>query len=136
MKLSEPPAVWPSADGSPDIACATDACYDAQKHRIVIELRHGIQLAIPVPLLQGLGDATSPALSRIDISPTGTGLHWPELDVDLYLPALLQGVFGTRSWMAGLLGQVGGRSQSDAKIKAARSNGRKGGRPRKKSDGA
>jgi hypothetical protein len=26
------------------------------------------------------------------------GLHWPKLDADLYIPALMQGVFGSRRW--------------------------------------
>jgi hypothetical protein len=28
-------------------------------------------------------------------------LHWPKLDADLYAPALLQGIFGSRKWMTG-----------------------------------
>ncbi|WP_352509685.1 MULTISPECIES: DUF2442 domain-containing protein [unclassified Mesorhizobium] len=30
------------------------------------------------------------------ISPTGLGLHWPQLDADVDVPALLQGVFGSK----------------------------------------
>ncbi|MGO9774133.1 MAG: hypothetical protein ACLPSW_32170 [Roseiarcus sp.] len=50
----------------------------------------------------------------------------------LYLPALLQGVFGSPGWMAGLLGKSGGLARTPAKVAAARENGRKGGRPRKR----
>jgi len=109
--------------------------YDAALRRIVITLRHGLELAIPVHLLQGLADAPPASLDRIEISPEGTGLHWPDLDADLYVPALIQGLFGTRRWMASLLGQAGGRARSEAKTRAARLNGRKGGRPRKRPDG-
>jgi len=70
-------------------------------------------------------------LTKIEISPAGFGLHWPQLDTDLYVPALLQGVFGSKSWMARQLGAEGGRSRTVAKIAASRENGRKGGRPRK-----
>ncbi|MHB8141548.1 MAG: hypothetical protein ACYDHD_09945 [Vulcanimicrobiaceae bacterium] len=38
--------------------------------------------------------------------------------------------FGNRRWMSEL-GKIGGRSRSDAKTRAARTNGRKSGRPRK-----
>ncbi len=31
----------------------------------------------------------------IEITPTGLGLRWPKLDADHYLPALLDGVFGS-----------------------------------------
>jgi len=49
----------------------------------------------------------------------------------LYLPALLEGVFGSPRWMAGLLGKSGGLARTAAKVAAARKNGSKGGRPRK-----
>ncbi len=61
----------------------------------------------------------------------GFSLHWPKPDVDLYVPALLSGVFGTRAWMASELARMAGRTQSPAKAAAARANGAKGGRPRK-----
>jgi hypothetical protein len=39
-------------------------------------------------------------LSKIEISPSGLGLHFPAIDADLYLPALLDGFLGSRRWMA------------------------------------
>ena len=82
-------------------------------------------------MAEGLADAKPAELSIIEITPAGLGLHWPRLDADLYLPALLEGVFGSPRWMAGLLGKTGGRARTAAKIAAAQENGRKGGRPRK-----
>ena len=77
-------------------------------------------------------EASHPAqLEPIEISPSGFGIHFPKLDADLYLPALLEGFLGSKRWMAGRLGAVGGRSKSAAKVSAARKNGRTGGRPRK-----
>ena len=87
-----------------------------------------------VLLISPISICAPASLARIDISPERTGLHWPDLDVDLYVPALIQGLFGTRRWMASLLGQAGGRARSEAKTRAARANGRKGGRPRKRPD--
>jgi hypothetical protein len=52
--------------------------------------------------------------------------------VDHYIPAVLGGVVGTRRWMSEI-GRRGGMVRSAAKARAARMNGRKGGRPRKKS---
>jgi hypothetical protein len=77
-------------------------------------------------LVEGLSGACRADLAEIEISPTGTGLHWPRLDADLYIPALLQGVFGSKSWMAHQLGAAGGSARSDAKKAAARVNGAKG----------
>jgi len=71
-------------------------------------------------------------LDVIEISPSGFGLHFPKLDADVWVPALLEGVFGSRRWMAARLGARGGRVKSRAKARAARANGRLGGRPRKK----
>lgn len=36
----------------------------------------------------------------------GLALHWPSLDADV--PSLMQGVFGTKRWMAAQLGAAGG----------------------------
>jgi hypothetical protein len=49
--------------------------------------------------------------------------------VDLYLPLLLQGLFGPRRWMASLLGKAGGSATSPAKKAASRAKGSRGGRP-------
>jgi hypothetical protein len=110
---------------------AVGARFDRRISRIVVVLDNGLELAFPPRLAQGLENATAAELGVIEISPMGDGLHWPALDADLYVPALLQGVFGSRSWMARHLGAVGGRTRSSAKAAAARENGRRGGRPRK-----
>jgi hypothetical protein len=110
---------------------AMSARYDRRGARIVVCLSNGLELGVPIDLAQGLMGAKISDLSNIEISPTGLGLHWPRLDADLYLPGLLEGVFGTRAWMARVMGRSGGRSSSSAKQAAARANGRLGGRPRK-----
>lgn len=114
-----------------NVGHAISARYDRRRARIVIKLNTGVELTFPPQLVEGLSDAPSDALAKIEISPAGLGLHWPELDADLYVPALLQGEFGSKQWMASLLGAKGGRSRSAAKVAAARANGRNGGRPRK-----
>ena len=99
--------------------------------RVVVGLNSGMQLAFPVRLAEGLADAAPDDLAEIEISTTGLGLHWPKLDADVYVPALLQGVFGSKQWMAAQLGAAGGKARTKAKIAAARENGLKGGRPRR-----
>jgi hypothetical protein len=110
---------------------ATAARYDRRRGRIIVELNTGLELTFPPELAEGLQHADEDALAEIDITPSGLGLHWPALDADLYVPGLMQGVFGSRRWMARELGSRGGRARSSAKIDAARANGRKGGRPKK-----
>ncbi|MEM8949447.1 MAG: DUF2442 domain-containing protein, partial [Pseudomonadota bacterium] len=80
--------------------------------------------------IEGLQYATSDELSEIEISPKGFGLHFPRLDADVYLPALLNGVTGSKAWSAAM-GQAGGQSRSQAKAEASRKNGRLGGRPKR-----
>ena len=112
-------------------ARAVEARYDRGRGRIVVRLDNGLELAFPPALAEGLDKGSPAELSEIEISPTGLGLHWPKLDADLYLPGLLNGVFGSPRWMASLMGRLGGQTRTSAKASAARENGRRGGRPRK-----
>ena len=114
-----------------DAGHAVAARYDRRRARVVVKLSTGVELTFPARLAEWLADAPAEALAEIEVSPAGLGLHWPKLDADLYVPALLQGVFGSKKWMARELGAQGGRSRTAAKIAAARTNGRKGGRPHK-----
>ena len=98
---------------------------------MAVRLNTGVEVTFPVALAEGLDRASPEDLGEIEVSPTGLGLHWPRLDADLYVPALLQGVLGSRSWMAAHMGAAGGKARSAAKTAAARENGRKGGRPRR-----
>ena len=70
-------------------------------------------------LIEGLAGAAPDDLAAIEITPAGLGLHWPRLDADLYIPALMQGCFGSKRWMAAQLGAEGGRARSDAKTAAS-----------------
>jgi hypothetical protein len=110
---------------------AVSARYDRRRSRVVVALNTGVEIAFPTRLAEGLAGASPEHLADIEISPAGLGLHWPRLDADLYVPALLQGMFGSKSWMARELGAEGGRARTVAKIAASRENGRKGGRPKK-----
>jgi len=105
--------------------------YERKADLITLYLDDGIRLSIPRRKLQGLQAANSSQLARIEILGSGTGLHWPLLDVDHYVPGLLNHIFGTGRWMAEL-GRRGGSVTSRAKAAAARSNGKKGGRPKRR----
>jgi hypothetical protein len=112
---------------------AESARYDRRRSRVVVTLRNALELAFPPEVAEGLAGARPSDLNVIEISPTGLGLHWPRLDADLYIPALLEGVFGSRSWMARQMGREGGKATTAGKRAAARENGKLGGRPRKSS---
>jgi uncharacterized protein DUF2442 len=112
---------------------AVSARYDRKNKSIEIRLSSNLKVSFSPRDAQGLEEATPSQLQEIEISPSGFGLHFPKLDADLYLPAILQGFLGSRSWMASRLGQAGGKSRSAAKRAASRANGKLGGRPRKES---
>jgi Protein of unknown function (DUF2442) len=107
---------------------AVAAKYEAG--RIRVELNNGCAFEFPVAHAQDLAGAKVTDLRTIQISAAGLGLHWPKLDADLYVPALVKGVLGTKQWMA-QIGAAGGRATTDAKAAAARANGNLGGRPLK-----
>lgn len=114
-----------------NVPCAVEAHYDSRALRVVVSLDTGLELAFPPHLAQGLEMATPEDLDVIEITPTGLGLHFPKLDADLYIPALLDGFLGSKSWMAGAMGRVGGAVRTEAKAISSRENGKLGGRPRK-----
>jgi hypothetical protein len=110
---------------------AVGARYDRRLGRILIELSTGLAVAFSPDNAEGLEKATPAELKAIEVSPSGFGIHFPKIDADLYLPALLEGFLGSRKWMASRLGAKGGQARSAAKVAAAKRNGRRGGRPRK-----
>jgi hypothetical protein len=114
---------------------ASSARYDRRSGRVVIELLNGCAYAFPARLVQDLQGASDDDLAGIDTDKIGLSLHWPALGVDLYVPALVAGIFGTRTWMAGELARIAGSRKSPAKAAAARANGARGGRPRKTANG-
>lgn len=114
---------------------AVAARYDRGRDRVVVTLGSGVDVSFSPSSAEGLENATASQLQPIEITPSGLGIYFPKLDADLYLPALLEGVLGSRKWMAAKLGANGGKSTSRAKKRAARANGHLGGRPRKAASG-
>jgi hypothetical protein len=98
---------------------------------LILKLKDGHRHVIPREDLQGLQSATKEQIARVEILGNGTGLHWPALNLDHYVPSLLRRIYGTKRWMADI-GRSGGSVKSVAKKRAARANGLKGGRPRQK----
>lgn len=111
---------------------ATAARYDTRRKRVVVSFASGLELTFPPEAVEGLEGASARELGDIAISSAGFGLHFPQLDADIYLPTLLEGVTGSRRWMAARMGAAGGKATTKAKASAARENGKLGGRPRKK----
>jgi len=105
---------------------AEGATYDPGHGLIVVQLRGGCAFGFPPRQVDGLQGATEDQLSAIRISPSGDGLHWDDLNVDASLTGLLARALNLKEWAPRIMGQV----RSEAKARAARENGLKGGRPR------
>ena len=114
-----------------DPSAIVDARYDAARDAIELEFRSGGVITVPRQVVPGLAGMSTSALDAIRVSPAGDALSWPSLDADVYVPGLVERTFGTRLF-ARATGQRGGLRRSTAKADAARANGAKGGRPRKR----
>jgi hypothetical protein len=66
--------------------------YDRRSARLVISLSSGVDISFSPKQAQGLETAKPADLTGAQISPSGLGVHFPRLDADLYIPALLQGI--------------------------------------------
>ena len=96
--------------------------YDPASRTLLLTFADGTSLTTPVDNVQGLAGADDADLAEIEIEAQGLSLHWPKLDADVWVPSLVEGVTGTRAWIAAR----GGAAKSEAKAAAAR-----GGRPKK-----
>jgi hypothetical protein len=82
-------------DKEPRVSAAE---YNAQLDVVVLHLNTGRRLVIPREELQGLENASEAQLAEIEIF-AGLSLAWPRLDVDHYLPHLLEHRYGNDRWM-------------------------------------
>ncbi|HVS46763.1 MAG TPA: DUF2442 domain-containing protein [Verrucomicrobiae bacterium] len=109
---------------------AVSVSYDRASDKISIELNNGAGLTVPRRLLQGLENLSATILDNVEILSEGTIIGWVDADVEFIVLGLLHGVYGGKRWMSELARRAGS-TKSPAKAKAARANGKKGGRPRK-----
>lgn len=81
---------------------AVSAHYEPETAMIVITLHNDCVFSFPARLGQGLADATDAELAAVRVEGNGYGLHWERLDVDLAVPMLLLGRFGSDRHMSRL----------------------------------
>lgn len=105
---------------------ATAVRYDPRKGLILADLRSGFAFGFPPERIAGLAGSSAKELSTVRISPSGDGLHWEDLDVHVSLTGLIAEALNLREWAPRIMGQT----RSEAKARASRLNGLKGGRPR------
>lgn len=106
----------------------TEARYDHATSRVLVELSNGCLFGFPVWMVPGTSRATPDELERIELEPFGEAVLWTEINADMHVTGLMLSTLNVKTWAAKYMGSI----TSPAKAEAARENGKKGGRPRKR----
>jgi hypothetical protein len=88
------------------------ATYNRESNLLILKLSDGHR-GDSRRACRGLQHATKAQLSAIEILGSGTGIHWPKLSVDLYVPMLQQGITGLKPWMSEM-GRRGGSASAES----------------------
>ena len=83
-----------------DASAVVDAHYDKSRDRVDLMFDGGSAMSIPRNMIPGLERASTSQLETILVSPAGDALSWPSLDVDVYVPGLVERAFGSRLFAA------------------------------------
>jgi hypothetical protein len=73
--------------------------YNRALRLIEVDLNWGYSIQFPPERAQGLERATDEELSQVEIAGVW-GIYFPTIDVDLWVPALVNGRFGNDRWEA------------------------------------
>lgn len=68
----------------------SDVRFDSD--RIVVDLRDGRTIAVPLAFYPRLLNATPEQRRNWEIAGAGYGIHWPDIDEDLSTEGLLRGI--------------------------------------------
>jgi hypothetical protein len=109
---------------------AREAYYDPATGRIVVELQQGGAFAFPAAMYPELAGRSPEQLAAVQPCFGGEALEWEDLDVHIGVAGVLVRMLGPA--MPRAFAQRGGSSTSERKAAAARANGARGGRPRKR----
>ena len=109
---------------------AIQAQYDAAKGVVLVQLRSGAWFGFPPSAVYELRHASDEDLSAVEVEDFGEALHWEALDADVSVPGIIFDTLDAPAWWARW---IAGRT-TEKKAAASRETGKKGGRPRKKTD--
>jgi len=76
--------------------------FERESDRIVLDLTNGTAFSFPRAYVEGLEDAPFSEIEKVTLAGGGYAIHWEAFDIDLGVPELIAGIFGTRKWMAKL----------------------------------
>jgi hypothetical protein len=113
---------------------AVSASFDPVHRRFTLSLQNGLSLTFPAEALHELTGATDEELAGVCMPGFGFALEWPSRDMHISVAGLLIDLMG-EAWLREVRTELNrriARSKSAARTQAARENGKKGGRPKKK----
>jgi hypothetical protein len=59
---------------------------------VVAIMSDGREITVPIAWFPRLLDATAEQREKLEISPGGYGIHWPEIDEDISIKAFIDGL--------------------------------------------
>jgi hypothetical protein len=99
---------------------AVSARFDRRSNRVVVHLDTGLNFSFDPRQAHGLAGAETDDFLGVTVEGVGSTLHFPRLDADYTVSRLLEGFLGPLDW-----------ARREARSRASRENGKKGGRPRR-----
>jgi hypothetical protein len=100
--------------------------YDPKEDRIELKMVSGLHISIPRECSPHLSKLSKRVMSTITLTSFGEALEIESKDIQVGIAGLLGRILGFDH------SERGGRAKTPAKTRAARLNGRKGGRPKKR----
>ena len=109
--------------------------YDPEARRFTVALTNGTTIGFAAEAVVELAGANPAQLADCRLMGCGDGLEWTALDLHMSLEGLLLDLLSGEAWQQRIRAEFNrrlARSGSEARTKASRENGKKGGRPRKR----
>lgn len=118
--------------------CAKAIVFHPEGRSFILTLTGGTTIGFAAEAIPQLANASNTELAGVEVIPSGTGLSWRAVDVDLSVSGLVLSLIGGPEWRRAIrqaANRLAAQTGSEARTKASRENGKKGGRPRKAAKG-
>lgn len=114
--------------------CARAIAFHPEARRFSLTLMDGTSIEFSAAALPELAERNTEDLAAAEIIPSGSGLSWRSLDLDISVSGLVLALLAGPEWKRAIrqaANRLAARTKSEARLRASRENGKKGGRPRK-----
>jgi len=110
---------------NPAIEIATAKDVTVTGDSLIVELRDGRTVSVPLTWYPRLAEATPSERRRWELIGPGIGIHWPALDEDISVEALLLGLASNESPESLRRWRTGRRRPAHKRMEPARSRSKK-----------